>query len=184
MAEHVCPVWVGYLLASPLRKLLQNPRKILRPYVKEGMTALDIGCAMGFFSLPMAELVGPKGKIICVDLQEEMIRSLEKRAHRAGVADRIEGRQCSRNSLDLLDLKESVDFALGFAVVHEVPDPAAFFSQIHHALKPSGRMLVAEPRGHVSQSDFDVTVSIAESNGFHLLDRPRIRRSRSVLMGR
>jgi len=40
---HVCPVWVGYLLASPLRKLLQNPDKILAPYVKPGMTVLDVG---------------------------------------------------------------------------------------------------------------------------------------------
>jgi len=51
MAEHRCPVWVGYFLASGLRKLLQNPVKILSPYVKRNMTVLDIGCAMGFFSL-------------------------------------------------------------------------------------------------------------------------------------
>ena len=52
MAEDVCPVWVAYLLASPLRKLLQNPERILAPCVHEGMTVVDIGCAMGFFSLP------------------------------------------------------------------------------------------------------------------------------------
>ena len=49
MAEHVCPVWVGYLLASPVRKLFDNPEKVLAPYVKEGMTVLDVGSAMGFF---------------------------------------------------------------------------------------------------------------------------------------
>ena len=43
MAKHVCPVWVGYLLASPLRKLFHNPKKILGPYVEEGMKVLDIG---------------------------------------------------------------------------------------------------------------------------------------------
>ena len=80
MAEHVCPVWVGYLLASPLRKIFQNPDKILSAYVKEGMKVLDIGCAMGFFSLPMARMVGSGGKVICVDIQPNMLSSLKKRA--------------------------------------------------------------------------------------------------------
>jgi ubiquinone/menaquinone biosynthesis C-methylase UbiE len=184
MAEHVCPVWVGYLLASPLRKLLQNPRKILRPYVEEGMTVLDIGCAMGFFSLPLAEMVGPKGKIICVDAQEKMILSLEKRARKAGLADRIESRLCSHSSLEIKDLEKQIDFGLGFAVVHEVPDPNDFFSQTYHALKPSGKFLVAEPQGHVSENDFDVTVSTAEQNGFQVLGRPPISRSRTVLLAK
>jgi len=60
MAEKVCPVWVGYLLASPIRKLFQNPPKILSPYVENGMKVLDIGCVMGFFSLPLARMVGSK----------------------------------------------------------------------------------------------------------------------------
>lgn len=48
MAEHRCPAWAGYFLASRLRILLQNPYKILAPYVKPGMTVLDFGSAMGF----------------------------------------------------------------------------------------------------------------------------------------
>ena len=52
MADRVCPWWLGYFLASPIRKLVHDPRSILEAYVKSGMTALDIGCAMGFFSLP------------------------------------------------------------------------------------------------------------------------------------
>ena len=68
MAEHVCPWWLGYFLASPLRKLMQNPDTILSGHISEGMTALDVGSAMGFFSIPMARLVGASGKVICVDL--------------------------------------------------------------------------------------------------------------------
>ena len=67
MAERVCPVWVGYFLTSPIRKLFQNPQKILSPYVENGMKVLDIGC--GFFSLPLAQMVGSKGKAISVDVQ-------------------------------------------------------------------------------------------------------------------
>lgn len=182
MAEHLCPVWVGYLLACPLRKLSQNPAKILRPYVRRGMAAVDIGCAMGFFSLPLARLVGPAGKVVCVDLQEKMIRSLEKRAGKAGLSDRIEARPCAQDSLGLDDLAAQLDFALAFAVVHEVSDAARLFREIQAALKPNARLLLAEPKGRVSAEDFEASLELARQNGFAALERPRIARSRAVLL--
>jgi ubiquinone/menaquinone biosynthesis C-methylase UbiE len=184
MAEKVCPVWVGYFLASPIRKLYQNPKKILGPYVREGMKILDIGCAMGFFSLPLAEMVGCNGRVICVDIQEKMIRSLEKRAQKAGLSDRIETRLCKNNSLGLDDFKGEIDFALASAVVHEVSDVSGFFSEIQKTIKPTGKFLVVEPKGRVSKKDFETTVSIAEQNGFEVIDSPQIRRSRIVLLGK
>lgn len=182
MAEHVCPVWVGYLLASPVRKLLQNPKKILSPYVKEGMNVIDIGCAMGFFSLPLAEMVGTDGRIICVDMQEKMIKALEKRARRKGLSNRIETHLCNDNSLGLDNLKYEIDIALAFAVVHEVTDASSFFSEIYKILKQSGEVLVAEPKGRVSEDDFNISVSVAEQNGFKVIDRPKISRSSAVLL--
>jgi len=182
MAERVCPVWIGYLLASPLRKLLNDPRKILGPYVKTGMTALDVGSAMGFFSLPMAELVGPNGRVICVDFQEGMIKRLERRTSKAGLAERVQTRVCSQNSLGLDDLRGGIDFALAFAMVHEVPDATTLFSEIHRALKPGGTVLVAEPRGHVAREEFEASVSTAVRSGFSIVERPIIRLSRAVLL--
>jgi len=126
MAEKVCPIWVGYLLASPVRRLFQNPDKILGPYIEDGMTVLDIGCAMGFFSLPAAQMVGPNGKVICIDIQEKMIKSLNKHALKAGVTDRIEPRICTQNSLELNDITEKIDFAFAIAVAHEIPDVFRF----------------------------------------------------------
>ena len=181
MAEKVCPIWVGYLLASPLRKLFVNPQKILSPYVEKGMKVLDIGCAMGFFSLPLAQMVGSKGKVICVDVQDKMISSLEKRARKAGLSNRIETRICHHNSFGLDDLTEEVDFALGSAVVHEVPDASRFFCEIYETMKPTGRFLVIEPKGHVSAKDFEMTVSVAEQNGFKIIESPQVARSRVVL---
>jgi predicted O-methyltransferase YrrM len=95
MNKHVCPWYVGYLLASPLRRLFLNPGKILRPYVKEGMTVLEVGPGMGFFSLPLAKLVGESGHVICVDIQEKMLKNLRKRADNAGLLWRIETRLCA-----------------------------------------------------------------------------------------
>lgn len=184
MGKHVCPVWVGYLLANPLRRLYQNPEKILAPYVRPDMAALDIGCAMGFFSLPLARMVGPSGKVVCVDMQEKMLKRLERRARKAGLAERIQARLCSQDSLRLDDPAGAIDFALAFAVVHEVPDASRLFSEIHGVLKPGAVLLVAEPRGRISPPDFNESISVAERNGFVATASPPIRRSFAVALSK
>ncbi len=62
MAKRVCPWWLGYLLASRLRRLWEDPRTILAPYVREDMTVLEPGPGMGFFTLELARLVGSSGR--------------------------------------------------------------------------------------------------------------------------
>ncbi len=116
---------MGYLLASPVRRLRQNPRRILSPWLEPGMQAVDVGSAMGFFTLDMAKLVGTTGRVIAVDLQPRMLRGLERRARRKGLLEQIETRECGRDSLGLDDLRQAVDFVLALAVVHEVPDARA-----------------------------------------------------------
>ena len=53
MAEWVCPWWLGYFLASPIRRWMQDPAKILAPHVREGMIVLEPGPGMGFFTLEL-----------------------------------------------------------------------------------------------------------------------------------
>jgi ubiquinone/menaquinone biosynthesis C-methylase UbiE len=182
LSHRVCPWWLGYLLASPVRRILQDPEAIMRPYVGEGMHVLDVGCGMGFFSLPLAELAGETGKVICVDLQEKMIRGLLRRAEKAGLSGRIDARVADQNSLKLSDLAATIDFALLFALVHEVSDKERLFSEISAAMKPTGKVLLAEPAGHVSKTEFEKTVSLAQSAGFEGLQHPQIRRSHAVLL--
>lgn len=184
MAEHLCPWWLGYVLACPIRRLVQSPEGILGPHLSEGMTAVDVGCAMGYFTLPMARLVGPAGRVVAVDLQERMLRTLERRAGRAGLAGRIETRSSSGRDLAVSDLKGGVDFALAFAVVHEVEDPEALLVQAADALAAGGRLLLVEPAGHVSGEDFEATRSAATAAGLEEVDRPTIRWSHAVLMER
>ncbi len=182
--HRVCPVWVGYLLASPIRTLLQNPQKILAPYVSSDMRVLEVGPAMGFFTLPLARLVGPSGRVICVDVQEKMIDALMRRARRANLVDRIEARVCDTDSLRITDLALTIDFVLAFAVVHEVGNATRFFAEIQSVLTPRGRVLFAEPRGHVSEPDFQESLSLAKQNGLHQTESLKIARSHAAILDR
>jgi ubiquinone/menaquinone biosynthesis C-methylase UbiE len=166
MAHKVCPFWVGYLLINPLRKLFENPNKILGPYVQEGMIVFEPGCGMGFFTLPLARMVGPTGRIVATDIQPKMVSTLRRRAQKAGLSGRIELRLIQENGLGITDLSGKVDFAVALHMVHEVPDQASFFTEIRQSLKQDGKLLFVEPKGHVSQDQFEASVTIAEKAGF------------------
>jgi len=59
--SHVCPWWSGYFIDNPLRRLIHEPGMIVGPYVKPGMTTVDVGCGMRLFSIAMAKMVGVHG---------------------------------------------------------------------------------------------------------------------------
>lgn len=179
---HVCPVWIGYLLLSPFRRISQNPYKILEPYVKPGMTVIDFGCAMGFFSIPMAKMVKPDGLVICIDVQQKMLDVLTKRARKADVEKYIETFIVPTDSLKLHDFYNKADFALAFAVAHEVPDQNIFFNELSKVLKPAALLLFSEPSGHISERDFAQSIVIAKNNNFVISSEINIRRGRSVLL--
>ncbi|HLE60784.1 MAG TPA: class I SAM-dependent methyltransferase [Thermoanaerobaculaceae bacterium] len=182
MANHVCPWWLGYFLVSPLRRLWQHPEKTLAPYVGEGMLVLEPGCGMGFFTLDLARMVGPNGRVVAVDLQERMLAGLRRRARKAGVLNRIDARLARADRLGVSDLTGRVDVALALHVVHEVPDVAGFFAEIAATLKPDGKLLFVEPRGHVSGDAFAVSLALAEKAGLRVVERPRIRRDPAALL--
>jgi ubiquinone/menaquinone biosynthesis C-methylase UbiE len=179
MASYVCPWWAApFTINTPLRKLVHDPRKIVGPYVKSGMTVLDVGCGVGWFSIPMAVMAGEAGKVLAVDLQRQMLDMLRRRAEKAGVADRIELHQCEK---DRLGIDAELDFALVFAMLHEVPDPDRLLGEIYTNLKPGGKLLLAEPPIHVPAKAFAREAAVAEEVGFRLLDRPRLRWSHAAL---
>jgi SAM-dependent methyltransferase len=184
MAHRVCPWWLGYLLAHPLRRWIQDPVAIVGPFVSEGMVVLEPGPGMGFFTLELARRVGPKGRVIAVDVQPRMLEKLVNRAARSGLADRIDARLPKGEGVGLEDYAGKVDFALAFAMVHEVTNPAAFFSDIHKALRPGGKLLVAEPVGHVRSVAFEATLVQAREAGLALASRPTIRRSHAAVLVR
>jgi len=180
--SHVCPWWIGWLLASPLRKLMQDPAKILAPHVREGMTVLEPGPGMGFFTLELARRVGPRGRVVAVDVQEQMLAGLLRRARRAGLAERIDARLATSGALRVDDLAGQVDLVVAFAVVHELPGAGPFFAELRRALRPGGQVLVAEPAGHVRPPDFEATLAAAERAGFRRAPGPAIARSLTALL--
>ena len=183
MSEHrVCPWWIGYLLACPLRRFSQDPQKILAPYVRAGMIVLEPGPGMGFFTLPLLRMVGEAGRVIAVDVQPKMIQALEKRARTQGLAERMETRLAQGGQMGIEDLRSAVDFVLAFAVVHELPSAESFFRQAAAAMKPGAGMLFAEPAGHVKAYEFDGSLSIAAKAGLAAAGRPEIRRSYGALL--
>ena len=184
MAHRVCPWWVGYFLASPVRRWLQDPGAIVGPFVSEGMVVLEPGPGMGFFTLELARRVGPKGRVLAVEVQSKMLIGLKKRAARAELADRVEARLCKVDSLGIEDYAGRVDFALAFAMVHEVPEPAALFRDIYRALKPLGRVLFAEPAAHVRANAFEASLTQAREAGFAAQSGPSIRRFHTAILVR
>ena len=175
---HICPWWGGYFIDNCFRRWLHDPEKIIGPYVKPGMTVMDIGCGMGLFSLAMASRVGEEGWVIAVDLQQKMLDVLRKRAEKAGVADRIQLHKCERNRLGI---EEPVDFALAMMMIHEVPDQQRLLREIRGCLKPGGKLLAAEPRLHVSGKAFGKTLAAAKELGFRPTVEPRIHGCRAVV---
>ncbi len=178
----VCPWWLGPLLANPLRRLVQDPAAILAPHVQEGMTVLEPGPGMGFFTLEAARRVGERGRVVAVDLQPRMLAGLRRRAAKAGLVGRIELREAKRESLGVADLAGRVDLALALLVVHELPDPARFFAELRDALAPGGKILVVEPRGHVAPASFEASMAAAARAGLRRAPGPKVWRSLTAVL--
>ncbi len=176
----LCPVEKANSLDSKFRRWLQNPEKILFPYVKEGITALDVGCGPGFFTIELAKLVGTNGKVIAVDLQQGMIEKVKGKIKGSELEERIKLVKCET---DNLNVSEKVDFALAFYMVHEVRDKNKFFKQLHNTLKEGGQCLLVEPKMfHVKQKEFETTLLIAQENGFECLPAFKLFASWSALL--
>ena len=178
-AHRVCPVERAGGLDNWWRRWLQNPVKILRPYVGEGMTVLDLGCGPGFFTLDMAELVGEAGRVYAADLQAGMLAKIGDKIRGTDLERRITLHQCAETGIGL---SVQVDFALLFYLVHEIPDKGAFFSELTTVLRPGGQALMVEPPFHVSKAAFAETVASACGAGLTDSAGPRVLLSKTVVL--
>jgi len=177
--NRVCPVEFAGSLDNRLRKWIQNPQRILSPFIKEGMKVLDIGCGPGFFSIELAKMVGSSGKIYAVDLQEGMLEKLRNKIQHTELEERIILIKSEQNRIIV---PEKVDFILAFYMVHEVPDKVEFFTTLKGILVNRGLFLLVEPKlFHVSKKDFARTIEQARQIGFEVFRYPRIHFSFSAV---
>ncbi len=178
-SKHVCPWQHVKTFDNFLRPFFHDPLKIFGPFVGPGMTVLDVGCGRGFATLSMAGLMGDDGLVIAADLQPQMLEMVEQRAEKAGLSKRIRTHQCLADRIGVLD---ELDFALAFWMAHEVPDAGAFLEEIFGLLKPSGKLLIAEPKFHVTKKALERTLQAGRDVGFEVSEGPRITFSRSALL--
>jgi ubiquinone/menaquinone biosynthesis C-methylase UbiE len=176
--SRVCPRWFIGSFDNPLRHRFHDPRAMLAPLVRENEVVADIGCGMGYFAVPLAELVGPGGRVLAVDLQEAMLEGVRRRALAAGVLERMRFHRALSGDLCV---EGPVSFALAFWMVHEVPEKTPFFRQLRGMLAPDGTFLMVEPRIHVSAAAFLRSVEEAKAAGLTPVNAPRVRLSRAVL---
>lgn len=130
----------------------------------------------------MARMVGPAGKVLCVDIEPRAITRLLRRAREAGVAERIEARVCEPRDLGLADREGTVDLVTVIHTLHEFDDLPGFLAQVAALLKPTGRMLVVEPPGHVKPEHFGAEIQFCRLAGFREMDLPALGRKRQACL--
>lgn len=126
------------------RDAQEDPSQMLGQLdLKAGLVVCDMGCGNGFYSLTMAEMVKPSGKVLAVDIQPEMLQMLSRRA----VEAKIENIDMIQGTVSDPKLPEGeVDLVLMVDVYHEFSHPQAMLAAIRKSLKPDGRIALVEFR--------------------------------------
>lgn len=176
---HTCPWWFTYVFDNPLRKLVQPPERTLESTVWEGQRVLDLGCGMGYFAVAAARMVERDGQVHAVDLQQRSLDALVRRAERAGVADRI---RVHRQDATRLELPEPIDAAYAIWTLHEMRPLAAVAERLAAVLPTDGRLLVAEPKIHVTERGFSRILATLGDAGFAPGQRVKVGLSRALVL--
>jgi ubiquinone/menaquinone biosynthesis C-methylase UbiE len=130
------PVWVRYLYAlEPYRRDL-----VAAAQLKPGERVLDIATGSGEPALSMAKEVGPRGRVVGVDLSEQLIGFAQRAAKERSVAN-VEFEVMDAEKLSLPDASfDAAVSAFGFQII---TDPAKAAREAHRVLKPGGRVAVS-----------------------------------------
>jgi ubiquinone/menaquinone biosynthesis C-methylase UbiE len=137
---HAAATW----LERPEREEEENPKKLLELLkLKDGEVVADIGAGSGYYTFRIAKLVAPKGKVLAVDIQKEMLDIIRDRTKKEKLTnvEPVLGEEADPKLKD-----ESVDTILLVDVYHEFAFPYEMTGKMVKALKPGGRMVFVEFR--------------------------------------
>jgi predicted methyltransferase len=180
--------WVG-VFERDGREVWDRRHDILRTLdLQPGMAVADVGAGTGFFSLLMAEQVGPDGRVYAVDIARNFVDAIEARADDAGL-ENVVGIVNDQQGVGLPP--DSVDLVFVSDTYHHFEYPMTTLASIHEALRPGGRLVIIdfirEPGfsspwvlGHVRAGEAVVRGEI-EAAGFRLHDRPDFMRTQYFL---
>ena len=142
----------AWYLNSPLRRLsevlfLGDIRSVflneISRLTRGNEVILDVGAGSGYFSLAIAEKL-TNGKVICLDLSEEMLHRLERTANKKGLSNKIQILKGEASSIKVEN--ESIDLVVSNGVFHEVPEPEFVLREMIRVLKPRGWVIVTDFR--------------------------------------
>ncbi len=129
-------------LDSPERRAEMPPEETLvKAGIKPGDVFLDIGCGTGYFSLPAARMVGPKGLVYAVDASGVMLAEIRSRVASLGIFN-IHTLQTPQGKLKLPEADATMAFISD--TLHEVEDKKAFLASVGTGLKPGARLAIIE----------------------------------------
>lgn len=154
--------------------VFSSRRRYLRKVpLKEGMTVVDYGCGPGRYTIPVAEMLGAKGRVLAIDIQPLAIKTVMKKAAGKCLTN-IESVLIDSYQTGIQDA--SVDMVLLIDVIHSISDCNALFHEINRLLKPDG-LLFIEP-SHMKASE---AKEMVESTGLFTLVKLE---GKSLLMSR
>jgi ubiquinone/menaquinone biosynthesis C-methylase UbiE len=140
-----CPYGQRFFVEAPHPLITRDRlRQILEP--ESGERVLEIGPGTGYYTLDLAEWVGPDGAVEIFDIQQEMLDHTMERARERGISN-LHPTLGDARSLPYDD--DSFDAVALTTVLGEIPDQDAALREINRVLKPGGRLVVGELFGDV-----------------------------------
>jgi ubiquinone/menaquinone biosynthesis C-methylase UbiE len=139
------PPVLGYMLDGAFRKSLQWPKTVGRRCgITQGMTVLEVGCGSGAFTTVFARMAGPSGRIFAVDLQEGMLKQLQKKLGENKYSDINNIEIQKADAYELPFSENSFDITCMVTVLSEIPDKQKALAEAMRVLKPGGILSVTE----------------------------------------
>jgi len=163
------PHWMASVIDNPLRRLINPPKKtVARLGVEPGMRVLEVGPGYGSYTLAAARRVGKTGRLIAVDIQEEIIRRLKQRIENEGLTN-LEARVADVHALPFDD--GAFDLVYMITVIGEIPDPVRAMKEFQRVLVPGGRLIFSENYIDPDYTSAKTLIGWAEEAGLEFLTK-------------